>query len=327
MKLYIGTYTDLGGPGIWSGELENDAFNCLGALRDADNPNYLIKCDKKRALFAVAGSGNRGYCALSYDLSTGAPRLSSKQELSGRDPCHLVLSPDGRFLITANYADGSLSVFPVDGNKILPQSQFIRHEGKSVNPARQEGPHTHHVSFAPGEHGLLHAVDLGLDKLMEYRFDAPSGHLTFERAFDIPRGSGPRHLTYAAGGEHIYICNELSSEVTFIERGTVHPGVSTLPAGYEGESFTAAIRISPDENALFVSNRGHDSIAEFSLEGGMPSLSRHIPSGGQFPRDFVLLPGDKLLVANQNGGGVVLLDKTGTVIARANIPGAVSIAL
>lgn len=332
MNLYVGTYTDTGGPGIWFGELEGEKFTRRFALKDADNPNYLLLSKHRKTLFAVCGNTKNGFFVLSYSLSEDDAKLVSKQPLSGADPCHLALYEDEKFLFTANYADGSISVFPVEGDSILPECQCIRLSGKSIHPSRQEAPHTHHVSFAPEDKTLLRAVDLGLDKLISYRFNPETGRLSYDNAVSIPPGSGPRHLAYSQGGQRIYVVNELSNTASFIKKlnDTFHvcQSVSTLPEGFDGESTCAAIRLSEDERTLYASNRGHDSIAVFALEeDGSPIFTRHLPCGGKNPRDFKVLPGGRLLVANQTQGGLVLMNKDGSVLSSADIPGSVSIAI
>ena len=331
MNIFVGTYTDLGGPGIWFGSLDGDALTHRYSKKDADNPNYLILSKDKSALFAVCGNGRDGFFVLSYALSGGEAALISKQPVSGRDPCHLALSGDEKYLVTANYSDGSVSVFPVDGNMILPECEYVRHSGKSVNPARQEAPHAHHVSFAPDDPGLLWVADLGIDKIVGHRFDPAGGKLTPAGAIGIEPGSGPRHVAYLNNGRWMYVCEEMSNEVTFIERsgaeGTARETHSTLPDGYADTSYCAAIRVSKDGRFVYVSNRGHDSIAVFSVgsSGGL-TFDRHVPSGGKNPRDFVVFEDGRILTANQDAGGLVLLDGNGNVISRADVPGAVAIA-
>jgi 6-phosphogluconolactonase len=186
-----------------------------------------------------------------------------------------------------------------------------------VNPARQKGPHAHSI-FLDAANRFAFAPDLGLDKVMIYRFDAAKGTLApNEPPFaSVAPGSGPRHFTFHPNGKFAYVINEMLCTVTAFaydaERGALKEieTVSTLPAGESvkpGYS-TAEVRVHPNGKVLYGSNRGHDTIAVFALDEatGKLKLAQNAPTLGKIPRNFNLDPSGKwLLAAHQNSDNVV----------------------
>lgn len=320
MKFYVGDYTRLGGPGLCLCALENDRL-CLVAECDVrvDNPTYAILSRDQKTLFATSSSSSDGESTgsvVAYDLSDGALHLTGMHSTGGTSACHLTLSDDERFLYVANYQSGSLSVFPVDHGRLLPRIQLITHEGHGPNPARQEHAHVHFVSFHPQDH-RLYAVDLGIDAVMIYRADRETGLLTLDERLDVPAGLGPRHLLFHQ--DMMYIAHELGGAVSAFRQTaagwTLEQTLSTLPDDWQGENTVAAIRLFEDK--LYISNRGHNSLAEFRvLDGGLLEKTRIFTVFGDFPRDFIVLDDGRLLVANQESGDVRLLDPRGDSVRQ-----------
>lgn len=243
----------------------------------------------------------------------GWHRLDSVPTL-GDDPCHLALDRSQSVLAVANYSSGSVVLYrldPATGLPVGPGSRRI-HEGSGPNRERQDHAHAHWVGFTPDSRWLL-AVDLGADAIFAHPFDMQTGALGEGRiAFRARAGSGPRHLALHPGGSYAYLVSELASTVTVLATG---PGpsfrelasLSTLPSGFSGQSTAAEIALNAAGSHLYVSNRGHDSIAVFAVghDGGLTPQG-HVPSGGQGPRYFRLLePQRRLLVANEKSGTIV----------------------
>jgi 6-phosphogluconolactonase len=255
----------------------------------------------------------------------------------GSDPCHAALSPDGGMLAVANYSSGSVAVWRIDRNTGHPigEAQVVAHTGSGPNRARQAGPHAHWVGFTMGGK-LLHAVDLGADAIFAHLLDPRSGAIVSSSvAYRAPAGSGPRHLARHPRLRIAYLVSELANTVTvltarpdgtFAARGIV----STLPAEFSGTSTAAHIALNSSGTRLYVSNRGHDSIAVFAIgaDGGL-TLLQHVGSGGRGPRLFLLVEErGEMLVANQRSGNVsrLPLGKDGRLGAAAYgtaIPGVV----
>jgi 6-phosphogluconolactonase len=208
-------------------------------------------------------------------------------------------------------------VLPIQPNgSIAPASQVEQHRGKGPNAERQEAPHAHCIVTDPSNRYAL-AADLGIDRVLLYRLDSAKSSLHHVATGDaqIKAGAGPRHLTFHPTLPLVYVANELDSTVTTIHidagRGTLTPAdsQSTLPASWSGTSYAADIHVAPSGRALYVSNRGHNSVAVFSIapSTGALTLEQTISTGGDWPRNFSFDPtGRWLLVANQRSGDIVV---------------------
>jgi 6-phosphogluconolactonase len=279
------------------------------------NGSYLYSTHKTDEI--SEGSGG-AVAAFLIDPSTGDLTFINSQRTKSTGSCHISTDRNNRFLFAANYADGSISVFPLkkDGS-IAPLLSLIHHRGSGPDKKRQEKAHTHFVSLTPDEKYLC-AVDLGIDKIVMYEFDHVTGKLksSYDMTVHIKPGSGPRHMTFGPDGRYAYLVNELSSDIVVLEYLPDHgkfiqiQNISTLPRMYAGISFCAAIHTSADGNYVFASNRGHDSIAVFSIEknSGKLRLVSISPTMGSHPRDFAVDPSGKyIFVANTYSSTVVKL--------------------
>ncbi len=307
MDFFVGTYTRMGGPGIAACSLDADKL-ALRYTEELPNPTYVILNAKQDRLYAVSSdsaSGGPGGSAAAYAIKAGGLQLLARHDTVGAGPCHLCLSADERFLYTANYGSGSLSVFPVGANGAIGgQIQHIQHEGKSVHPTRQTGPHAHQVTFIPGT-SLLCAIDLGLDAVMVYEQAPKTGLLTLHDRLEVEPGLGPRHVEYGRDGV-AFLLHELGNQVSVIVRDgaqwTTRQTIPMLPEGYDQPNTAAAVRLSADGKRLFASNRGHDSIAVYDVAADHTlALVGIYSTGGGGPRDFVLLDDRTLLIAHQDG--------------------------
>jgi 6-phosphogluconolactonase len=328
--LFVGTYTGKESKGIYaySFDIKSAELTPLGVAAETPNPSFLAINPSRHLLYAVneipaykgASSGAVSAFAIDRptgDRETGKLKLLNEVASGGADPCYVTFDKTGRFALVANYTGGSVAVFPVqpDG-KIGDSAAFVQHAGSSVNPERQEGPHAHWIETTPDNRFAI-AVDLGLDKLLVYRFNAKTGSLTANRPSytELDPGAGPRHLAFHPNGKFAYVVNELKSTITSFsynsKRGALRKQetISTLPKGFAGANDTAEIRVHPDGKFLFASNRGNDSIAVFSINSktGALSLVNHFPTLGKTPRNFEIDPtGSFLLVANQETGTIVV---------------------
>ena len=230
----------------------------------------------------------------------------------GRTPCFLSLSPDRRFLYTANYSSGDISEFPLKNGLISGSPRMIRHSGQSKT-RRQRSPHPHFAAFGP-DGKRLYVCDLGTDQIWIYDWHPEKGLiLPCAEKLPLPPGSGPRHLAFDPSGNVLYCANELNSTaVSFVRSGSgskwrIGAVRSTLKDPAEkGRNFPGAIKITGDGRYFFISNRGHDSIALFRTDGkGDFSLLDTISSGGVFPSDLQLDRREtELRVIHLKGGGV-----------------------
>ena len=322
--VYVGTYTEKNSKGIYAYRFDpnTDRLTPLGLAAETVNPSFLAIDPSRRFLYAVnevaqyEGRSSGGVSAFLIDPATGKLTLLNEVASGGAGPCHLAVDRTGKYVLVANYGGGSLTVFPILNDGRLGQaSAFVQHKGASVNPQRQEAPHAHSVYLSPDNHFAL-CADLGLDEVLIYRFDAGKGKLTPNNpAFAlVSSGAGPRHFAFHPNGKLGYVIDEMQSTVTVFSydpaKGAldVVQTVSTLPQGFKGENTTAEVEVHPSGKFLYGSNRGHDSIALFSINPRKGTLTPegHTPTLGKTPRSFALDPtGSYLFAANQDSDSVV----------------------
>jgi len=351
LPVYFGTYTNTGASqGIYVA-----AFDAItGRLSEPElavattDPSFLALHPNGRWLLAVNeletldGRSTGAVSSFSIDEGTGRLTFLNRQYSEGASPCHVVITRDGRHALVANYHGGSIAVLPIarDGT-VWPATSVVRHQGRGPHPDRQEGPHAHSIHLDPAERFAL-AVDLGLDKIVVYRFDKEAGTLA---PHDPPHaaldpGSGPRHLTFHPTGKWLYVDNELANTVIVFDydadagRLAERQTVPTLPPDFKGTNTTAEIAITPDGRFLYVSNRGHDSLAVFAVDETTGTLtpSGQVPTQGRTPRHFAIDPsGGYLIAAHQDTDNVVVFrvePRSGSVAptgSRTTVPRAVCV--
>jgi 6-phosphogluconolactonase len=331
-ELIAGTYAREGGPGLVPLTAGPSGWVAGRALDTIRNASFGVRASANgvRYLLDEQEKGRLGV----YDRDL--KRLGDFSTL-GADPCHAALSPDGGKLAVANYSSGSVAVWRIDRNTGRPigEAQLVAHSGSGPNRARQAAPHAHWVGFAMGGK-LLHAVDLGADAIFAHALDPRSGAIVSTSiAYRAPAGSGPRHLARHPRLPVAYLVSELANTVTTLAARpdgtfTAKGSVSTLPAEFSGTSTAAHIVVNRSGTRLYVSNRGHDSIAVFAIgpDGGL-TLLQHAGCGGRGPRLFLLIEErGEMLVANERSGNVarLALAKDGRLGAAAYgtaIPGVV----
>ena len=189
-----------------------------------------------------------------------------------------------------------------------PALSTSQHEGSGPNKSRQEAPHAHSITPDP-KTGKLYACDLGIDQIIVYATDA-AGLKPVPPPLHTPPGSGPRHLAFHPSGKTLYVVNEINSTVTVFTRpDTATPFVpvqtlSTLPKDDATPGTTCSdIHVAPSGRFVYAANRGHDSIAIFTVNEQDSTLTPvgHDSVLGRTPRSFALSPdGNWLLAANQD---------------------------
>src|ERR1051326_4235903 len=270
--LYVGTYTaGTRSEGIYllrmdrrSGELRQ-----MGSVDAGPNPSFLGTHPNGRFLYAVNelerynGRPTGAVSAFAIVRDTGALTRLNEQPSGGGAPCFVSVDRTGRVALVANYAGGSVALLPIEGNGAL-------------------------------------AADLGADRVFVYSLDLEGRSLRHveEGAAVMRAGAGPRHLAFHPTLPLVYVANELDSTVATLRfdstRGALSPQstVSTLPAGWTGTNYPADIHVAPNGRALYVSNRGHNSIAVFSVaeSTGALALDQVVSTEGDWPRNFTLDP-------------------------------------
>mgnify|MGYP001626248582 CR=1 FL=1 len=321
MRVYVGTYTGRNSKGIYAFEfnLKTGEVTQPKLVAETPHPSFLAIHPTGRFLYAVneLWDGKEGKVSAFAIQPDGSLQPLNQQPSKGIGPCHLTVDKTGKFVLVANYGSGSVAVLPILSDGRLGEATCsIQHEGKSINPQRQEGPHAHSINLDPKNKFAI-VADLGIDKLLVYRFDAMKGAL---EPNDPPfvktaPGAGPRHTAFHPSGKFVYAINELNSTVTSYrydgEKGilTELRTVSTLPDGFSGSNTTAEVQVHPSGKFLYGSNRGHDSVAVFAINESTGELTPlgHQPTQGRTPRNFGIDPtGTYLFAANQDSDNIVV---------------------
>jgi 6-phosphogluconolactonase len=319
--LFIGTYTSGKSEGIYrylfddqTGTLSKfNSFKCI-------NPSF-VTLDKTRTYLYVVNEvgeyeGQPGGYVSAFQIKAGQFVFLNQQATHGADPCHLTVDQKRKCLLVANYTGGNITVLPIrsDGS-LAPATEVKQHEGSGPKE-QQKGPHAHCIILDRSERHAL-ATDLGIDKVMIYRFDGNKGKLKPAKQpfVELQAGAGPRHLTFHPSGKYLYVINELDSSMAAFNydehkgRLTHIETVSTLPSDFSGVSYCADVHVSPSGAFLYGSNRGHNSIVVFAIDPqtGKLKLVEHVSTEGDWPRNFTIDPEGKfLLVANQRSDNVAI---------------------
>lgn len=326
-RIYIGTYTrgDSPSDGIYTCVFDDES----GVLSDpelaaeSDSPSFLAVHPSGTLLFACnevddfGGERTGAVSAFRVNRDTGQLTLINQQPAGGGVSCHLVVDHTERFLLVANYTGGNVAVFPINSDGSLGERTcLINHIGSGPNRQRQEQPHAHSINLS-ADNRFAYAADLGTDHIMIYRFDQERGLLapSAPDSVAVAPGGGPRHFSIHPSGRFAYCNNELTSEASAFQRDPVNGGLtqiqslSTLPSDFDGRKSTAECLVHPGGKFLYVSNRGHDSIAVFAIapNTGRLTLVEIRKTGGAEPRNFFIEPtGRWLLAENQNSDTIVV---------------------
>ena len=323
--LFVGTYTDdkrRDGVYLLRLNAKTGELTQAGSVDVGPNPSFLSVHPSGKVLYAVneveqlSGKATGAVRALAIGSDgTGLAPLN-EQPSEGAAPCYVSTDRTGHFAFVANYVTGTVAVLPIGARgRLAKATQVIQQAGTGPVTDRQAGPHAHCIIPHPSNHFVL-AADLGADRVFVYRFDAKTGSLTHETKADavMPPGTGPRHLAFHPTLPFVFVSGELNSTVTALhcdaKVGTLTTAqtISTLPADWKGTNYPADVHIAPNGRTLYVSNRGHNSVAAFSIAAnGTLTLEQVMSTGGDWPRNFTLDPtGRWLLVANQRSNSVVV---------------------
>ncbi|VGO19834.1 lactonase family protein [Pontiella sulfatireligans] len=323
-RVYFGTSAKGEERGIYMAKLDMKTGALSEAVRvaKATRPGFIAIHPNGKTMYATgegidAETQRDGAVSAFQILKDGMLADLNTQPSGGAGTCHVSLDPEAKNLLVANYMGGSCSALPIqsDGSLATPASTQV-HSGSSVHLKRQQKPFAHSINTSP-DGRFAFVADLGIDKIMIYRFDPETGTLTpNDPPFAaIGPGGGPRHFTFHPNGKFAYTNHELNGKVTAFaynqESGALTPiqTISTLPEDFAEDNKTAEIITSPDGQFLYVSNRGHDSIAIFGIDADTGKLTfvHREPVRGEVPRNFNIDPtGTYLLAANQKTSNVVV---------------------
>jgi 6-phosphogluconolactonase (cycloisomerase 2 family) len=305
MRVYLGSYTS----GITVAR-QDPASGALEVVESVEAPSasFLAWHPDGRHLYAVHETEDGAVSAFQVG-DDGRLRKLNTHPTGGVQPCHLVVHPAGRHLLTANYGTGSVAVHPLDADGSLGSlTDVVLHRGSGPRADRQDGPHAHQVRVTPDGQYVL-AVDLGADSVFLYRLDLQTGKLALDGAARTDSGAGPRHLAFGAGGT-LHIACELDSTVTSFgyDNGELSL-LGAIPATVERPrtaNLPSEIVKSPDGLFVYVANRGQDVVTVFAaaLTGLRPVVD--VPCGGHWPRHMAIA-GPYLYLANERSHQVTCL--------------------
>ncbi len=333
--VYVGTYTTkTESKGIYSYEFDaaTGKLTPKGVAAETRDPSWVVVHPNGKYLYAANEAGKASaVSAFAVDAKSGNITLLNQMPSLGNDPCYLSLDKTGKYVFVANYSSGTIAVFPIlaDG-RLGEHTASLKDQGATGPNKQQEGPHAHWIE-ATGNNHFLYVADLGLDRVLIYKFDATNGSLTpSERqpskasadkaaaadpfSATLNPGAGPRHAAFGAGGKFMYVLGEIQSTVTVFandvqETYRAVQMISTLPKGFAGRNDAAEIAVHPNGKFLYASNRGHESMAIFAIDPATGTLTfvAHVPTGGKEPRHFAIDPSGKYLLAeNQLSNNIVV---------------------
>ena len=334
LLVYIGTYTGGKSQGIYVSRF-NPATGRLTApelAAETASPSFLAIHPNQRFLYSVVEKHNPtgkrigALNAFSINPSTGKLTLLNQASSGGGGSCHVAVDPSGKCLLAADYGSGTVAALPIQANGHLGEpATVIQHQGSSVNPQRQAGPHAHYITPDPANRFAL-ACDLGLDQVLVYRLDPAKATLVpHEPPFaSVKPGSGPRHLAFHPSGRFVFLISELSSTLTAFaydaERGVLKElqTVSCLPEDFTGTSSGAEVQVHPSGKFVYGSNRGHDSIAVFAFDAGSGKLTglEYASTQGKTPRHFALDPTGRWLLAENQGSDTIVVFRVDSETGR-----------
>ncbi len=340
---YAGTYSAPvgaeGAPGRGKGIYLLEMNPATGALSERAlfpnpaNPSCLALNASATRLYSAnetstyEGAASGSVSAYEIERPGGRLKLMNTVASEGAGPCHLSLHHSGKWVFVANYHGGTSAVLPVGANGELGKATDVkRHEGvlgprraSSAPPGSfawsgHDRPHSHMIQPDPSGRFVL-ATDLGLDRILVWKFDAGAGKLTPN---DPPSaafapGDGPRHFVFHPNGRLLYSLQEEGSTVVTFDydgaagRLTPKQTISSLPPGFAGTNYTSEVAFSPDARFVYAANRLHDTIAWFSIAGdGTLRYAGEEPTRGNYPRYFTFDPSGRFVYCcNQRADAIV----------------------
>lgn len=319
-NFYVGAYTSGGAEGIslCSFNTETGEIILEKTTIGIENPSFLRLSPNKKYLYAVSETNNdlgkSGSSVVAYKVQKdGSLKILNRQSSNGNGPCHVDVSPDGKYVAIATYGGGTTSLYPVKKDGSLQEaSMVIANAGSGPNEGRQSKPHAHSIKFSPYDNQVFSA-DLGTDRLNIYHLKNDELKSEDQNYIKMASGAGPRHFDFHPSAKIIYVINELNSTIETLQQENKNwnaiQAISTLPDDFEGKSYCADIHVSNDGKYVYGSNRGHNSVAVYSVNISDKSLKRVgiVSVEGDWPRNFGLTPDGKwMLVANQKSNDITV---------------------
>lgn len=322
---FIGTYTKGDSEGIYSFifDTETAAIEAIKLAAKVENPTYLTISENKEYLYSVAKDGeNGGVAAYSLNKETGELHFLNQQTEKGSPPCHVSVDRNNHHLLSSNYHKGTAAAYKIhaEDGTIQINPSVAQHQGEHDD----QKPHTHFAAFTPDEKYIA-VIDLGIDQLLTYQLK--EGQLVQVNHLSFTAGSGPRHLAFHPNEKIAYLMTEFSSEVIVLEYDANTGAfkeiqtISTIPADFSDNNQGSAIKLSSDGRFVYAGNRGHNSIAVFSIDTETYKLTfvEHISTEGDWPRDFSLDPTEEFVIASNQESSNLTVYKRNTETGKLTL--------
>ncbi|MCM3290517.1 lactonase family protein [Paenibacillus sp. MER 180] len=322
MLVFVGSYAEADSSGLYVYSMDENTgqLTKLDEAAGLKNPTFINVDVDQQKLYSIGEcvieDGSKTAEVVSFAIDTASGKLTQLNRAFSLDAptCHIQRDSQSRYLIVASYHGGRIGLVELlEDGQVGSQLDVQQHHGHGPHP-NQNQPHPHSAFFSPDEK-YIYVSDLGIDRVKCYSIDKERHVLVPHGEYEVPAGSGPRHLTFHPNGQFVYVINELNSTVSVFSydasNGELHAieTVSTLPVDFDGESYCAEIAISEDGKYLYGSNRGHDSIVVYEVQPDTGKLTtvQFVSTEGGHPRHFALTPGGAyLLVANRDSNNIVV---------------------
>lgn len=311
---YVGSYTrgDSKGLSIFEVDAKFLSFK-LRSVYAINNPSFVHLSANGKFLYTTCDEGVAAFKI----LKDGNLVLLNKASVNGLRPCYISSDSKNRYLVTAGYHDGKLTVIKLENDgSIGSVTDEVFMKGLGSVAGRNYRCHVNCTLFTPDEEYLL-AVDLGMDQVKIYEFDAETGKITLHDILRCELESGPKHMIFSKDGKHAYLTHENKNDVTQYSYERKHAvfnklqTISTLPEKYEGYNTAVTLKLSEDGSHLFVTNSGNNSVAIYNINAQTKEMTRLcvLPVSGDYPRDLLILPGrESLAFVNQESDSITFFD-------------------
>lgn len=310
--ILLGTYTKHTSQGIYQTTLKNGELTTPKLVAKIANPTYLRQLDNK--IYSVCKDGENGGVA-AFNYAKDKLSLINTVTAAEAAPCYIGFNSDKKFVLAANYHAASLKSYAINPDGAINLADTFTHSGSGPRPEQQSA----HLHFSDTLFdGTIVACDLGSDSVLLLSL-ADDGNFSLIHELTMPAGFGPRHIVMAKNHRDAYVVGELSSQVAHLtydpdnQQFSLHQIYSTIPADFDAHNGAAAIKFSPDERFIYVSNRGHNSLAAFTVQkDGSLNLIQLTSSHGDFPRDFAVITDSQqtyIVCAHQNDGVLALFSQ------------------
>jgi 6-phosphogluconolactonase len=341
--VYFGTQTTGSNRGIYMAKLDQDTGSISPAVRVADKPDsvFMAFSPDKGHLYGLAevrspeSRPREAIETYEVDAATGALKNIGERVVDGSEACHISVDPSGRCVLTANYGDHYVEVFPIGADATVgPRSCIVKHYGSGPNADRQESAHPHSINVDPSDRFAI-VCDLGQDRVFVYKFDAAAGKLTpnYPPFAVVPPGEGPRHFAFHPDGRHAFVTDEMGGAITAFEwdgdKGVLTPyqTIRILRSDYRGLNTSAEVVVGKSGKFIYGSNRGDDSIAVLSFDGGTGRLGfvQRMGDGIKVPRNFAIDPSGKWLVCANLEGNTATVYRVDPDTGRLSLKGTIAV--